>query len=108
MFKAPFSFNGRINRLEYFITFIIYIAFLIGVSAISEAVPIAGFALLPCVYFLWAQGAKRCHDIGKNGWYQIIPLFFIVLLSSKGNPGLNKYDKDFKQESIPGVLDTNE
>lgn len=107
MFKAPFSFNGRINRLEYALTFVIYIFAILTISAIAEFSPIVGLVILPFIWFLWAQGAKRCHDIGKNGWYQIIPFYFFVLLFSKGAIGANQYDKD-NGSSIPNVLDSQE
>jgi len=43
------------------------------------------------LWFLWAQGAKRCHDLGKNGWWQIIPFYVLLLVFQDGQPGLNKY-----------------
>jgi uncharacterized membrane protein YhaH (DUF805 family) len=108
MFKAPFSFNGRIKRQEYALTALIYIVSLIAVSAVSATSPVVGVLILPVIWFLWAQGAKRCHDLGKNGWYQIIPFYPFVLLFSKGDSGRNQYDKDYAGESIPDVLDAQE
>ncbi|MDF2454034.1 MAG: hypothetical protein K0R51_27 [Cytophagaceae bacterium] len=107
MFKAPFSFNGRIKRGEYILSFVIYVVSAITFSALSEAIPLIGLVLFPVLWFLWAQGAKRCHDIGRNGWYQIIPFYFVVLMSTPSDMGLNKYDGAYK-ESIPDVLDTHE
>ncbi|HSZ71736.1 MAG TPA: DUF805 domain-containing protein [Cytophagaceae bacterium] len=104
MFKAPFSFNGRIRRTEYVITFFIYVimAFIINTSV--EMYPFLILIYIPLLWILWAQGAKRCHDLNKNGWYQIIPLFFLVLIFSRGDNGPNKYD-DGHDASIPDVLD---
>lgn len=97
MFAKPFSFEGRIRRTEYGITFIIYviiIAFLNAVFVPEAEGALAGLIILyiPMLWFLWAQGAKRCHDIGHSGWYQIIPFYMIWMIFGKGEEGIqNKY-----------------
>ncbi len=70
MFTSPFSFDGRIRRTEYGISLIIYVIVATFVNAIVESgeAPIIGLAYIPMLWFLWAQGAKRCHDVGNNGW----------------------------------------
>ena len=110
MFKALFSFNGRIGRAEYAITFACYIFVIVLVNTMVETMPLLVLFLFPMIWILWAQGAKRCHDQGKNGWYQIIPLYFIALLFIEGDTGLNKYDADYKTKT-PGrsdILDSHE
>tara|TARA_B100001063_G_scaffold174599_1_gene163590 strand:+ start:242 stop:910 length:669 start_codon:yes stop_codon:yes gene_type:complete len=89
MFKKVWSFNGRIRRTEYGISIIIYYF----VSSLSPELPelIFVIALLASLVFLLAQGSKRCHDVGVNGWYQLIPFFFIYLIVGKGAEGDNKY-----------------
>jgi len=93
MFSNPFSFNGRIRRSEYAISLIIYAiaAMFVNVIAESGKAPIIGFSYIPMLWFLWAQGAKRCHDVGNNGWWQIIPFYVFWLLFENGQPGLNDY-----------------
>ena len=36
------------------------------------------------------KATQRCHDIGKSGWYQLIPFFYLALLFI---PGQNKENK---------------
>jgi uncharacterized membrane protein YhaH (DUF805 family) len=93
MFSSPFSFDGRIRRTEFGISLIIYVIVATFVNAIVESgeVPIIGLAYIPMLWFLWAQGAKRCHDVGNNGWWQIIPFYFLWLLFQDGQPGINEY-----------------
>lgn len=93
MFSSPFSFDGRIRRTEYGISFIIVVIvnnFLNAVVASGE-VPIIGLAYIPTLWFLWAQGAKRCHDMGQSGWFQIIPFYVLGMIFASGEKGINKY-----------------
>ena len=95
MFKAPFSFEGRIRRTEFGITYIIYFAVTLFISYISEPrsdiSTILLFTYIPLLWFLWAQGAKRCHDRGNSGWYQIIPFYVFWMLFADSDVGPNEY-----------------
>ena len=97
MFSSPFSFDGRIRRTEYGLSFIIYIiayAILIGLVKTSS---IFAFGYIPLFWFLWAQGAKRCHDRGNSGWYQIIPFYVFWMLFAEGDKGNNEYGNPQKK-----------
>jgi uncharacterized membrane protein YhaH (DUF805 family) len=102
MFKNPFSFEGRIRRLEYGISFIIYLPFATIVSALSSKQDGTILALLyiPFLWFLFAQGAKRCHDTGKSGWWQLLPLYSFLLIFQKGIPEANEYGENPKISEI--------
>lgn len=94
MFSRPFSFDGRIRRTEYGISFIIsaFLFAIINVLLQEEELALVWFAYVPLYWFLFAQGAKRCHDMGQNGWWQIIPLYPIWMIFGKGEEGIqNKY-----------------
>ena len=105
MFRRPFSFKGRIRRTEYGITFIIYIVWYSIMNSmmkkayyISDSVYIVYFiTLVPILWFLWAEGAKRCHDRGNSGWYQLIPFYFLILLFGGGEEGSNEYGDNPKE-----------
>jgi uncharacterized membrane protein YhaH (DUF805 family) len=58
------------------------------------------FVLLPLVPMMWfmlAQGCKRCHDRDNSGWYQIIPFYFFVLLFGDSEEGENCYGENPKE-----------
>lgn len=106
MFKNPFSFEGRIRRTEYGLSFIIY-AFAAGIInvIIQESRGDAAFLLIayiPLLWFLWAQGAKRCHDVGNSGWWQLIPFYALWLLFQDGQPGQNQYGDNPKGIQVIG------
>lgn len=90
MLKQLFSFNGRIGRFEYRTTFILYFFNNWLFILVDEQQHAGLFAfilallILPFSWILLAQGAKRCHDFGVNGWYQIIPFYFLIMLFRKG------------------------
>jgi hypothetical protein len=87
MFSSPFSFNGRIRRLEYGISYVITM-FMLGLLGNS---PILGLAYIPIFWFLLAQGTKRCHDRGNPGWWQIIPFYGFWMLFADGDRQNNEY-----------------
>ena len=98
MFQHPFSFEGRIGRAEFAISYVIYLVGLVVVVRSGDGLP-EGIGLIltlaffiPGLWFLWAQGAKRCHDRGNPGWYQIIPFYRLWMLFAPGERGINEYD----------------
>lgn len=103
MFKAPFSFEGRIRRTEYGITLIIGIFIGLVAKAIfwKEYPAIYIIIYIIATWFSWAQGAKRCHDLGKSGWWQLIPFYFFWMLFEAGQKGSNKYGEDPKVNINP-------
>jgi serine/threonine protein kinase len=82
MFAATFKFNGRIRRTEYGLSVII--------SLFLNLVTM-GIATLVTLPFLFAQGCKRCHDINKSGWFQLIPFFGFWMLFVEGDKKSNQY-----------------
>ena len=95
MFRNSFSSDGRIRRLEYGLSYIFYfiyaliIGFIVGFTGIDE-----GFIyllLIPGYWFILVQGAKRCHDRGNSGWYQLIPFYGLWMLFAEGDLGINEY-----------------
>jgi uncharacterized membrane protein YhaH (DUF805 family) len=91
MFGAPFSFEGRITRTEYRVSFIIYFFSYVMIAAIAESSSFLFIAFVPLLWFLWAQGAKRCHDRGNSGWYQMIPFYVFWMLFAEGDRNVNEY-----------------
>ena len=99
MFKNLFSFEGRIRRMEYGLSYLAYITFsvileLIGDSYIpnknTESIVFLIF-YIPMLWFLFSQGSKRCHDRGNSGWYQLIPFYFLWMIFADSDSGPNEF-----------------
>ena len=99
MFKNPFSFDGRIRRTEFGLSYIIFWAFLVIVVMIVQslgadedtAVMWMLFAMIPGYWFMFAQGTKRCHDRGNSGFFQLIPFYGFWMLFADSDFGMNQY-----------------
>lgn len=99
------DFNGRAGRQEFWMFFLVNIAIYIVLAIIGGVI---GFPFLVSIYGLailvptWAVGARRLHDIGKSGWFQLIALiplvglYLLVLFATEGQQGDNQYGADPK------------
>lgn len=91
MFSHPFSFTGRIRRLEYCISFLIWLVLNPFIIAVINHSVVSSILFLPTFWFIIAQGVKRCHDLGHSGWYQLVPFYELFMLFEEGDPYINKY-----------------
>lgn len=101
MFKDPFSFYGRIRRTEYALTNIIYAIFYFFVTILQKNGTFGAWiniTLLLPFYLSVSQGAKRCHDLGKSGWWQLIPFYSLIMMFGPGDYGPNEYGDNPKGE----------
>lgn len=112
MFQNPFSFEGRIRRLEYGLSYIISVvafytvlfgSFFWGGSSITSFIVLLFF--IPIGWFIFAQGAKRCHDRGNSGWFQLIPYYSLWMLFGSSDYGENAYGSNPKGEGNTTVED---
>lgn len=100
MFKNPFSFQGRIRRSEYGLSILCYgiFAAILNMTILSGGSDTAAIAIfyIPMIWFLFAQGTKRCHDVGNSGWWQLIPFYGLWMLFQEGEPRVNEYGQNPK------------
>ncbi len=108
-----FCFNGRLNRLAYFLRSIALLLtasivdiFLLFISvsdsgSLEPSTVIAAIFLMLQIMFLTSNlslTVRRLHDINLNGWWAILEFipyvniaFWLVLVFKKGSYGHNKY-----------------
>lgn len=97
-----YSFDGRLNANTFFIrlllSFLFYIfltivnmLLLVRTNNIKISSSLSIIWMIIYFWFLFAQGAKRCHDLGKSGWWQLIPFYILWMLFQKGEYFKNQY-----------------
>lgn len=108
-FSNYFNFNGRASRSEYW-WFYLFCILLGVVGNVADAT--TGYAggygtmywlIIAATFFpSIAVGARRLHDLGKSGWWQLIAITIIGLIpliiwfASQGTKQNNSYGKPIK------------
>ena len=72
------TFTGHASRPEFWWFFLFQILISLAASMLGDV--IAGLVSLGLLLPALAVGARRLHDIGKSGWWQLIMLTVIGLL----------------------------
>ncbi len=98
-----FVFNGRARRSEYwyFILFHYLILFAFGLIGTFVKMPLlSSLYLLAVVVPSISAIVRRMHDVGKSGWFCLIPIYNIILACKEGDEGDNQYGSDPKAVDI--------
>ena len=91
-FSKYATFSGRATRSEYWFFFLFYAIVIFAVAMIDPTVNglLVNLTVLVFILPMYAAGSRRMHDVGKSGWFQIIPIYgFILACSASGAD--NKY-----------------
>lgn len=93
------DFNGRARRSECWFFYLFNSLFAIIIALLGNYVSQPYFLN---IYFLGtllpslAVTVRRMHDVGKSGWYMLIPVYGFILAVTEGNNGDNAYGADPK------------
>ena len=88
------TFKGRASRSEYWYFVLFNIIFSIVLGFVS------GIVDLPILYTIYslvllipsiAVAVRRMHDVGKSGWFILIPIYDLILACTQGVKGENEY-----------------
>lgn len=96
------NFNGRARRSEYWYFYLFHIIIAMVLGGIGGALNIAWLAAVYYIALLVpfiAVGVRRMHDVGKSGWFLLIPLYNLILAVTEGNVGANEYGNDPKKNN---------
>ena len=83
------DFSGTATRKEYWTFYLFYlvamvisgfIGGLLGIAVLSNIVLVV--LLIPLI----ACGARRNHDVGKSGWFMLVPFYNLALLLTPSKP----------------------
>lgn len=102
------TFTGRARRSEYWYFALFNLIAYLALYYIGAAL---GIPLLGSIYYLAvivpviAVGVRRMHDVGKSGWYVLIPIYNLILAFTDGNVGPNEYGADPKRPEMQDEID---
>ena len=92
------DFNGRARRSECWYFFLFFFVGSIVLKAIDGLIemqifaPVFSLLLVPLI----TLGVRRMHDVGKSGWFLLIPIYNLILAVTEGEKGTNNYGSDPK------------
>jgi len=101
--KQYADFNGRSRRKEYWMFFLINFIISYTISFIAVFLDIYSLEILSTIYSLAvlvpsiAVGVRRMHDVGKSGWYLLIPIYNLILACTDSEAGPNKWGQNPKE-----------
>ena len=93
------NFGGRARRSEYwyFVLFNIIISFVLGfIGGLSDFTWLSNLYSIAILVPSIAVGVRRMHDVGKSGWFLLIPIYNLILACTEGQKGDNEYGTDPK------------
>ena len=106
--KNYYKFEGRARRKEYwmFVLFNLIVSIVLGIvdTAVGTRIPESSSGIIGTIYSLGVLlpslgvAVRRMHDVGKSGWFILIPIYNFILSVSEGDTGSNEYGPDPKDE----------
>ncbi len=95
------TFSGRARRSEYWYFALSNVIVVIILGFISDMMRTTIFSAIYILAVLIpgiAVGVRRMHDVGKSGWFLLIPIYNLVLALTEGEKGENQYGPEPKSE----------
>lgn len=93
------EFSGRSRRKEYWMFFLFNIILFIISSGLDAMLGMGIFGMIVSLALLvpgLAVAIRRMHDVGKSGWFILIPIYNLILALTEGEKGPNQYGPDPK------------
>jgi uncharacterized membrane protein YhaH (DUF805 family) len=89
------EFNGRSRRSEYWYFVLFNLIISVVTTFIHPTVNLITTlaTLLPGI----AVGIRRMHDVGKSGWFILVPIYNLILAVTDSQPGKNEYGPNPKE-----------
>lgn len=97
-------FEGRARRSEYWY-FALFSGIISGVLTVGLGEGASGLYSLGVFIPTLAVGVRRMHDVGKSGWYLLIPIYNLILACTEGDRGSNYYGLDPKNPELDSGYD---
>jgi uncharacterized membrane protein YhaH (DUF805 family) len=101
------NFNGRARRSEYWYFILVHIIIFVILGLVDEALGlnfgISDVYMVATLVPNIAVAIRRMHDVGKSGWFILIPIYNFILTVTEGEKGSNEYGQDPKNAEMDAV-----
>lgn len=109
VWKKYATFSGRARRSEYWYFFLFNSLISIGLIFLVYVDEVLSFAniLYSLIAFIpgLAVSVRRMHDVGKSGWFILIPIYNLILTLTEGDRFANQYGPDPKQPDMEEMVE---
>ncbi len=95
VFQNYATFSGRARRSELWVFYLFNIVISLVLSLVAVEIIYSLYNLAVIIPSI-AVGVRRMHDVGKNGWFLLIPIYSLILAFTEGDKGDNQYGSDPK------------
>lgn len=104
-------FTGRARRSEYWYFTLFNTLISYGITILMS---VTGASILGIVSLIYTFGVlipsiavaiRRMHDVGKSGWFCLIPFYNLYLAIQDSEPGSNQYGPNPKNNNALDVQD---
>ncbi len=95
--KQYADFKGRARRKEYWMFFLFWLIIYYALFFIPILLELPELSFLGMIFYLGtlvpllAVGVRRMHDVGKSGWFLLIPFYSLILACTDSEQGPNKW-----------------
>ena len=105
------DFTGRARRRDYWQFCLINFGFTYGLTII-DGVLLGGTTIVAVLVSLFnlavllpsvAVAIRRMHDVGKSGWYVLVPIYNFILACTEGEKQRNEFGSDPKQAPVDRI-----
>jgi len=110
--KQYADFSGRARRKEYWMFVLINMIISYTLTyAMHGSIISDDFSWIETIYSLavlipsLAVGVRRMHDVGKSGWFLLIPIYNLVLACTDSEFGENKWGENPKGDGNTSEID---
>lgn len=93
-FKKYATFEGRASRSEFWFFTLFYLIVSVAAGIVEGVTGFVGLGYVPLFAMFIPSisvSCRRMHDAGRSGWFQLVPIYNLILACTPSNPGTNKY-----------------